>query len=146
MFRAAGKYIGYSASSVCQSRIRRLLGVPVRTSCCYRTRYLALAGALLGSCGVSANEPPQPAPFERDVWPILAANCVACHGAEKPKGGLDLRSVPSILRGGENGAAIVKNDAEASLMVERVTAGEMPPDGKRKLTADEVAIVRAWIQ
>src|SRR5262249_40384063 len=38
--------------------------------------------------------------FERDIWPIVAANCVGCHGAEAPKAGLDLRTVARMLRGG----------------------------------------------
>src|SRR5262245_51634742 len=44
--------------------------------------------------------------FERDIWPTLATNCVGCHGMEDPKGGLDLRTVTSIRRGGESGPAI----------------------------------------
>src|SRR5574341_727171 len=36
---------------------------------------------------------PQSVDFDRDVRPILFGRCVSCHGSEKPKAGLDLRSV-----------------------------------------------------
>ena len=42
-----------------------------------------------------------------DLWkahvaPILQSNCVKCHGGAKKKSGLDLRSVESVLAGGED--------------------------------------------
>jgi hypothetical protein len=38
--------------------------------------------------------------FEHDVFPILQAHCLKCHGEKKREGGLDLRTVGGILRGG----------------------------------------------
>ncbi len=73
--------------------------------------------------------------YERDVRPIIAANCVGCHGADKPKGGLDLRSVASMLRGGKSGPALEPSDPEDSLLLERIAQGEMPPGKARKLSA-----------
>jgi hypothetical protein len=84
--------------------------------------------------------------FERDAWPVLAVYCTGCHGGEKPKGGLDLRSVSSIVRGGESGPALVKSHPERSLLLERMVAGEMPPPKERRPSSDEVARVRAWIR
>jgi hypothetical protein len=83
--------------------------------------------------------------FERDVRPILVANCLNCHGVTAPKAELDLRSMSTILRGGKSGPAIVRSDPENSLLYQRVTEREMPPDPKRKLSDQEVAVVRAWI-
>lgn len=45
--------------------------------------------------------------FETDVLPILTKNCMGCHGGLKQKGELDLRTLPSILKGGESGASIL---------------------------------------
>ena len=84
--------------------------------------------------------------FERDVWPIIAANCVGCHGADGPKGGLDLRTVSTMLRGGESGPALDPSDPESSLLLERITRHEMPPGKARKLSDQEVSVVRAWIR
>ena len=77
-------------------------------------KYLALAMALLlvasmGSAG-GADVPL----LERDVLPILAKNCMGCHGGLRKKGGLDVRTVPSILAGGDSGPAIVAGKAHES--------------------------------
>ena len=83
--------------------------------------------------------------FERDIRPILRAHCFDCHGAtEEPKGGLDLRQVRRMLQGGESGTAIVPANVDASLLLQRVRAGEMPP-GKTKLTPKEINTLTLWI-
>jgi hypothetical protein len=48
--------------------------------------------------------------------------------------------------GGESGPAIVPGDVEQSLLVARISAGEMPPPDKGKpLRPDEVALIRRWV-
>ena len=44
--------------------------------------------------------------LEHDVLPILTSHCMGCHGGLRQHGGLDLRTLPTILPGGESGAAI----------------------------------------
>ncbi len=107
---------------------------------------VAVLFALLLARAASAAEPAGPLAFECDVWPIFATRCTACHGADKPKAGLDLRTLSSIVRGGESGPAIDRSDPSASILLQRITEGEMPPKGERKLSADEIAAVRAWIR
>ncbi len=87
----------------------------------------------------------KPVDDERLVRPIFAANCIGCHGAERPKAGLDLRTVASMLRGGKSGPALRPSDPDGSPLLERIEQGEMPPGKARKLSAEEVATVRAWI-
>ncbi|MCU1329603.1 MAG: hypothetical protein JWN34_4973, partial [Bryobacterales bacterium] len=53
---------------------------------------------------------------------FLKQNCVACHGASSPKGGLNLTSLPYEPSDPDNFAAWVK-------VHDRVSAGEMPPTG-----------------
>ncbi len=108
---------------------------------------IAAAGWLVifSAVATTAGEPNGAPQFERDVWPILATRCTACHGGDEPKGGLDLRSVASILRGGDSGPAVDKSAPLTSLLVEKIDAGEMPPPGERKLTPDDRTILRAWI-
>jgi hypothetical protein len=83
--------------------------------------------------------------FERHVRPILKANCFPCHGeGDKLNGSLDVRWRQSLIQGGKNGPAIQSGNPDASLLVQRIMAGEMPP-GSKKLTADECEIIRRWI-
>ena len=39
----------------------------------------------------------KPSTFEEGVGPILSAHCLKCHGAGRPKGGLDLRTPAGVL-------------------------------------------------
>lgn len=83
--------------------------------------------------------------FERNVRPILKAHCFMCHGEEpNPKGGLDLRLVRLIQKGGESGAAISGASADDALLWQRVVANEMPP-GPKKLSATEKDTLRQWM-
>lgn len=83
--------------------------------------------------------------FEKDVRPILKANCFHCHGEEgETKGGLDVRLARFIQKGGKSGPAIVPGDAAKSHLIELVKAGEMPK-GKTKLKERDIAILEQWI-
>ena len=59
--------------------------------------------------------------FEKQIRPVLAARCYACHSARsKPvQGGLYLDSKEGMLRGGKSGApAVVPGKPEESLIVQ----------------------------
>ncbi|MHC4878569.1 MAG: PSD1 and planctomycete cytochrome C domain-containing protein [Planctomycetota bacterium] len=83
--------------------------------------------------------------FEKDVWPVFRAHCFDCHGASQElEGGLDLRLVRFMQKGGDSGPAIVAGQPADSLLLERITSGEMPP-GEARVPASEVAAIREWI-
>ena len=90
----------------------------------------------------------EPVDYLRDVKPILAKNCYACHGAEKQRSGLRLDTAASLLRGGNAGPAVVPGKSADSLVVKAVTGSgdvkAMPPKEPR-LTPAQVAALRAWI-
>src|SRR6516165_1019029 len=109
-------------------------------------RHLLLSGLLvaawLAAAPVRAAEAPT---FERDVRPIFKTYCLDCHGGgEKLEGNLDLRLQRFAVKGGDGGPAIVPGNAAASLLVERLKAGEMPPTEK-KVPADKIAVIEQWI-
>ncbi len=83
--------------------------------------------------------------FDSDIRPILAAHCWGCHGADKQEGQLDLRSIAAIARGGESGPAVAWGQPAASLILKKIIAGEMPPEDGKKLSGEQVAILRQWI-
>ena len=63
-------------------------------------------------------------------------------------GGLDLRTRTRMLSGGNSGPAIVPGHADQSLLIKRVSgemAPRMPLGPGKPLTADEVAVLKDWI-
>ncbi len=101
-----------------------------------------------------SNLPPAarwPVDFGRDIKPILADNCLRCHGPQKPKSAFRLDDLPDALKGGDNNTNdIVPGDSAGSLLIayvaRQVPDMEMPPVGKGSpLTTNQVAQLRAWI-
>ncbi len=109
---------------------------------------ILLLGAIAPS-GAFASESPTPdsgAFFEQHIRPILAAQCVECHGASKQKNGLRLDSREAMLVGGETGPAVVAGNAAESLMLRAVRHQdglEMPPE--KFLPESDIALLEAWI-
>jgi hypothetical protein len=84
--------------------------------------------------------------FDKQVLPILQAKCASCHGDKKPNGGLDVRTLNALLRGGDGGPALVPGALAKSLLWGRIAAGEMPPaKSKLSLSENEKTLIREWI-
>jgi cytochrome c553 len=92
--------------------------------------------------------------FNKDVRPILADNCYACHGPDRNRRQMDLRldleevataPLPS------DEVAIVPGHPETSALIERVTDPDeqrrMPhvSSGKPRLSAAQIDTLRRWI-
>ena len=84
--------------------------------------------------------------FEKDVAPILKVRCLKCHGGEKREAGLDVRRRFLLLSGGDSGAAIVSGQPKQSLLIEMIDEELMPPEGEPRLKANEIEILRKWIE
>ena len=82
--------------------------------------------------------------FTDDVRPILAKYCGGCH-IDNARGGLRLGSASAAVQGGQKGAAVVPGNPNASLMLRRIAAGEMPLGNRPKPNAQEVAVLAKWI-
>lgn len=88
----------------------------------------------------------EPVPhFERDVLPILAQHCHACHGGDRLESGVDLRTLSAMLRGGNGGPVISPGHPEFSELLDQLNEGKMPPDGHAPVHPDKIAILRNWI-
>jgi cytochrome c553 len=87
--------------------------------------------------------------FNASVGKLLADHCVKCHGGEKGvKGGLDLTTRELLMKGGEDGAAIVPGKSTESLLVKSIRHED--PDLKMpkkadKLPDDAIVKIAAWI-
>ncbi len=86
--------------------------------------------------------------FANDIQPLLAANCVKCHGPTKQMADLRLDTRTAALKGGQSGLVIVPGQSADSLLIKAVSHLDadiaMPPKGNR-LTTDQVGLLRAWI-
>src|SRR6185503_8110035 len=76
--------------------------------------------------------------------------CYACHSAtaEKLKGNLFLDTREGTLKGGDLGPSVVPGDPDRSLLVKaiRYTADDLKMPPKKRLTAEQVADVEAWVK
>jgi mono/diheme cytochrome c family protein len=104
---------------------------------------LLLAAALLAPRPAEA-EDPGVLVFREQVRPMLTGKCLACHGADKKKGGLDLSGRASALTGGEHGPALTPGKPDDSRLIAKVAAGKMPPGNP--LSAEQVAAFRKWVE
>src|SRR5258706_6788031 len=98
---------------------------------------------------------PAPINYNRDIRPILAENCYACHGfdANKRKAGLrlDVQEIATKPLKKSGNTAIVPGDAEHSALVERILTDDaddhMPPaETGKKLTKHQIDLLQRWIK
>jgi hypothetical protein len=133
---------------------------PARTVA--RRRYGAAASALL-ACAVAnaqvdapVHRTPlaEPVDFARDVLPLLADRCFACHGPDEAAREANLRldlHTAALAPAASGRAAIVPGDPAASSLVARIEhtnpRRRMPPSSTGKaLDAAERALLARWIE
>ena len=88
--------------------------------------------------------------FHEEVAPLLVAHCVECHNPATRKGGLSVETLADVLKGGEDGPAVVPGRAEESPLFTQLVpakAGGKAAMPKRKpaLAAADLEKVRRWI-
>jgi hypothetical protein len=114
--------------------------------------FLSVFLVLFGlASAIHSAEPP--VDFVRQIRPLLANNCLKCHGpdARERQAGLRLDVREVAVAPAESGQiAIVPGQPERSELIKRVTSADpdlrMPPaEAKKSLSADEIALVRRWI-
>ena len=109
-----------------------------------RTSVVLAVALLVGSLSRADDKPT----YNRDVRPILAENCFACHGPDSAARQADLRLDQR--QAAIDAAAIVPSDAEGSELVRRILSSDademMPPaDSHKKLKPAQKEVLRKWI-
>jgi hypothetical protein len=104
--------------------------------------------ALLGFLGMGrADESPENV-FELRVRPVLANDCLPCHGGKKTNGGLKVDAREALVKGGDRGPAIVAGDPDGSLLIQAIRRThdevKMPPE--RRLSDETIAAFAKWIK
>lgn len=120
-----------------------------RLSRIYGIIFLGLSG-FAGTHGAAAERTSgDEVDFSRQIQPLLARRCFACHGPDHAEAGLRFTDREAALTAAESGqAVIVPGNAHASSLIARLVsqddAERMPPEGER-LTESEVDLFRRWI-
>src|SRR5262245_38555161 len=90
-----------------------------------------------------------PVDYVRDVKPIFAKHCNSCHGPQKQRSGLRLDTAKAVLEGGNSGAVVIAGKSRESMLIQALTGVEgvkaMPPKELPRLPAEQVAILRNWV-
>ncbi len=94
--------------------------------------------------------PPAKAVAFKEIEPIFRTYCNNCHGAStgKPKGGIDLRTIVAIKKGGNNGEILTVGEPMKSKLYTSMLPGaaeQMPPDGKPAPSQKEIMLIHDWI-
>jgi len=84
------------------------------------------------------------------VSPILEHRCMACHNPNKVKGKLRMDTYELLVKGGKEGSGIEPGNAAKSRIIIRAELPRddeesMPPDGKTPLNAQELAVIKWWL-
>lgn len=124
----------------------------------------AVVSFALVASSLAVTDEEREAAFKKDVWPILEASCIECHGknpAKKPKGGFNAMTLKNILEGygkpSNRKPAIVWGDAAKSKIYTTAVLGSknsedeeaMPPmeqKNRKPLTEAQLAILKAFIE
>ncbi|WP_395738973.1 c-type cytochrome domain-containing protein [Prosthecobacter sp.] len=91
--------------------------------------------------------------YTKQIVPLWDTYCIDCHDDTDADGEFRLDTFANLMKGGKEGLAIVAGKANDSMLVKfleghsgRGGKNEFMPPGKReKLKAEEIALIKAWI-
>jgi mono/diheme cytochrome c family protein len=91
--------------------------------------------------------------YTKQIAPLWDTYCIDCHSADDADGEFVLDTFAALMKGGEEGVAIVAGKSSESMLVKflegrsgRGGKNEFMPPGKReKLKPEEIALIKAWI-
>jgi len=115
-----------------------------------RTTFLSAFAACVALSMSSGRVSAAEVDYTRQVKPLLAEKCGACHGAVRQKSSFRLDAGKFLHKGGEEGPAIVPGRSGESALIKKLTAADgeslMPPEGEgTPLTREEIDLLRRWI-
>jgi hypothetical protein len=89
--------------------------------------------------------------YSKEVAPILDKFCATCHNEDEDHPSqLFMDSYESLMKGGKHGQAVKPGNARESLLMQKMDAEppfgkKMPPSKKLIPTAEQVEVLRQWI-
>ena len=85
--------------------------------------------------------------FENKIRPVLAENCLKCHGDKKSMAGLRLDTAAGLKQGGDDGVILDGTNLDSSKLIRsirRVGDYAMPPD--KPLKPEDVKAIEEWVK
>ena len=148
--------LGGAASLITIGRIRRTLWTmkptlprPFLSFCATMIVTASFAAAPIE---IAVMKPGATADFQRDVYPILKANCIACHNKTTTKADLNMETPELMKKGGESGPAVIAGKGADSIILQAAAHtwdSIMPPKGNKvgsvNLTPQELGVLKTWI-
>jgi hypothetical protein len=108
---------------------------------------------ILSVCAFSSARGEEALSFNRDIRPILADKCFACHGFDEKKreAGLRLDTLEGATSPRDGTQAIVPGDVNASAAWQRIVSEDPdikmpPPETHKELTPEEIRKLKLWIE
>lgn len=93
----------------------------------------------------------KPVSFSKDVFPLLKNRCLPCHAADSENPSeLYLETLGDLLKGGKHGKPVIPKKGDESILVQKLRPNppfgdQMPLMTKKKLTDDEIEVLKKWI-
>src|SRR5262245_54133738 len=85
--------------------------------------------------------------FEKHVRVLLVEHCYSCHGPKKQMSGLRVDSREALLRGGDNGPALVSGKPDESAIVRAVRhVGDLKMPPKKQLEPKQIDALVEWVK
>jgi mono/diheme cytochrome c family protein len=98
----------------------------------------------------TADAPAGAVSFMKDVAPLLAQNCIACHNARKAESRYNLTTFAQLAKGGQQGEGITlePGDPDASYLVELIRPDGQPrmPYKLDPLPPEKIALIERWVK
>lgn len=82
--------------------------------------------------------------FSKEIAPIFAKRCLACHNARTAKGRYNMETFAGVMKGGEQGDTIIPKDGELSVLCTLIADGSMPKDAD-PLSKEEIEKIKKWV-
>ncbi len=124
-----------------------LMMLLVRITCCFLLGIFSFFGEVcIAEAAKKTKTNSQDEFFEKQVRPLLIAECGKCHGAKKQWADLRTDTREAMIKGGESGPAVVPGKPEESLLISAIRREdfEMPP--KKVLNERQIAILDRWVR
>jgi mono/diheme cytochrome c family protein len=114
---------------------------------------LLLAAWIVASPVPHLSAASEPVDFNRDVLPVLSANCFECHGPDAGSREAELRldDRDNAILNRDGHAALGPGEPDRSELIARITAPDPldvmpPPKSGERLTPEQIRMLRDWIE